>query len=468
MGTAAFAQRRFSFDTPLAIPPLLRGDIKSGNRVFDLKLQNGETEFFPGYKTKTKGINGSYLGPALRMRRGETVRVNVQNALGHASTLHWHGFNLPAAADGGPHQIIADGDTWSPEFKVQEVASTMWFHAHQMGQTASQVWAGLAGLVLIDDDEADALALPSVYGVDDVPLVLQDRAFNRDGSMPYRLSMHSEMAGMIGDVPVINGTILPHFTVTSRKLRLRLLNGANASIYDLTFSDRRKFHQIASDGGLLEAPVALTHLRLAPGERAEIVVAFKPGETVLLKSIASSRGGMGMMMAQALDFDLVEFRAGPELRPSNDLPNRLATLPAASATDATNHRKFLLEMPGMGPMRMFGRGGGFTINSQEMDINTVNEVVKMAEAEVWEIQNPGPMTHPFHIHNTQFCILDRNGRKPALNEAGRKDTVVVEPGETVRLLVRFDHYSDPTRPYMYHCHILEQEDAGMMGQFTVV
>ena len=469
-GPGAHAQGRFKFGTPVAIPPIDGGIVVEGVRVFELSLRNGQTEFFQGLQTDTSGINGSFLGPVLRMRSGETVRMRVTNNLGHTSTLHWHGMNVPARADGGPHQVIKPGETWSPEFKVHEAASTMWYHSHQLHETAAQVWAGLAGLIVIDDDWSAGLALPSDYGVDDLPLVLQDRRFDRDGSMPYQVSMHDEMAGMSGNVPLINGTVLPHFTVTTEKLRLRLLNGSNASIYNLAFADARSFTQIASDGGLLAEPVLMSSLRLAPGERAEIIVDFDADETVLLQSVAANAlSGRGMMMSeQNPQFDLIEFKASGNLKASAPIPEALASLPVVSASDAVRTRKFLLEMPGMGPMRMMGMGGGFTINGNAMEMQRIDEVVTMGETEIWEIANAGPMIHPFHIHNTQFRILDRDGRSPDANEAGLKDTVVVNPGELVRVLIRFENYTDAERPYMYHCHILEHEDAGMMGQFTVV
>ena len=473
---AGHAQGRSSFDRPLAVPSIDVGTIVDGVREFELSLQEGKTDFFQGLQTETKGINGSYLGPVLRMTKDDTVRFRVTNNLQIDSTLHWHGLNVPAKADGGPHQVIKPGETWSPQFKIREAASTMWYHSHQLHETASQVWSGLAGMIVIDDDEAAKLSLPSDYGVDDVPLVLQDRRFYRDGSMPYEVSMHDEMAGMSGNVPLVNGTVLPHFNVNTEKLRLRLLNGANASIYHLEFADRRPFQQIASDGGLLSSPVSMSGLRLAPGERAEIVVDFAAGETVHLRSVAlagdTGRGrgmGMGMMMAeQSPVFDLIEFRAGKALKASASVPQKLANLAKVSESDAVRKRRFTLEMPGMGPMRMLGMAGGFTINGNQMSMRRIDEVVNVGETEIWEIQNAGPMIHPFHIHNTQFRVLDRDGQPPAANEAGLKDTVVVNPGELVRVLVKFENYTDEETPYMYHCHILEHEDAGMMGQFTVI
>ncbi|MBV1868797.1 MAG: multicopper oxidase domain-containing protein, partial [Marinosulfonomonas sp.] len=208
-GTSTHAQSVSSTQTEVAIPPVYEGTVLNGVRNYDLSLQNGKTEFFKGFQTKTSGINGSFLGPVLRMRSGETVQMRVTNNLGHDSTLHWHGMNVPAKADGGPHQVIKPNQTWSPQFMIHEKASTMWYHSHLMHETAPQVWSGLAGMIIIDDEEADALDLPSEYGVDDIPLVLQDRRFQSDGSMPYETSRHDQMAGMSGDTPLINGTVQP-------------------------------------------------------------------------------------------------------------------------------------------------------------------------------------------------------------------------------------------------------------------
>lgn len=451
---------------PLQIPTLYAGVRRDGVRVYDLSLQTGTTGFFAGVETATIGINGSFLGPVLRMNSGETVRLNVTNQLREKTTLHWHGFNLPARADGGPHQELKPGDVWSPEFVVREKASTMWYHSHALHQTADQVWAGLAGLILIDDAQSKALNLPDTYGVDDIPVVLQDRAFRRNGQMPYDPSMQARMMGMVGDVPMVNGTIAPFFKVTTSLIRLRLLNGANGAIYTLGFSDEREFDQIASDGGLLNQPVRMRSLRLSPGERAEIIVDMSGGQNVVLRSVASGGGGggmmMGMMMGSGPAFDFLELRPAASLVQSPALPDRLANLPAVSASSASNTRKFDMQMSGMG---MFAK---FRINGRSMKMNRIDEVVEKGVTEIWEVSNSSPMPHPFHIHNTQFRIIDRNGSAPPPGEQGLKDTVLINPQERVRLLILFDHYSDPKIPYMYHCHILEHEDAGMMGQFTVV
>ena len=478
---SGFAQPTSGMINSLKIPTLETGRDEGGVQVYDLTMQNGITEFFEGYQTPTSGINGSYFGPTLKMRDGVAVRINVTNTLGEPSTLHWHGMHLPARMDGGPHQIVQDGQTWSPEFTVKQKAASLWYHPHLMGKTAEHVWRGMAGMVIIEDDETDALGLPNSYGVDDVPVVLQDRMFSRDGRMDYGLSMHSRMMGMIGNIPLVNGTYAPYFEATTTKLRLRILNGSNASTYNLALDDGQPITQIATDGGLLEAPVQMQVLQLAPAERAEIIVDVSAGNAVTLHNIevanTDSGGGMmgggmggGMMGGEnnnAQAFPFLEIRPAQNLQDSVSLPDRLAKMEWLNPADVVNTRRFDLEMA-MGPAAMMGSGNSHSINGKVMDMGRIDEVVKLGDTEIWELRNVSMMPHPFHMHDVQFQVLDRNGQPPAPNERGRKDVVMVNSGEVVRIIMRFEDYSDPNSPFMYHCHILEHEDAGMMGQFIVV
>ncbi len=455
-GQTSLAASHSQSAKPLNIPPLDLGTMAGGVRVYDLNIQRGETEFFDDVKTPTKGINGSYLGPVLRMKQGENIRLNVSNSLPEKTTLHWHGFNLPASADGGPHQVINPGNTWSPEFEVREKASTMWYHSHLMHKTAEQVWAGIAGMIIIDDEQSDTLDLPNEYGVDDLTLALQDRRFKADGTMPYEPSMHDTMMGMTGNIPMVNGTVNAYFDATTSHVRLRLLNASNGSIYSFGFSDGRFFQKIATDGGLLASPVETQLMTMGPGERAEIVVDLSNGENVTLTHFVRVS-----QSEVSPEFAFLELRPSANATPSKTVPQNLASLAIPDASTATNTRQFILDMRGM-------MGGRFTINDRQMDINVIDETIKQGEVEIWEIKNVSRMAHPFHIHNTQFRILDRDGNAPTPQENGLKDTVLVHPGRSVRILISFQHYSDPNLPYMYHCHILEHEDAGMMGQFTVV
>ena len=451
---------------PLLVSPILPARTEDGTDIFDLTLGQGETEFFKGVKTRTIGINQSYLGPTIRLTAGNSVLLNVANDLTEDTTLHWHGFHLPAASDGGPHQVIRPGTTWSPKFRVRQKAGTFWYHSHHMGKTAEQVWAGLAGMIIVDDAEATGLGLPSTYGVDDIPIVLQDRAFNEDGQMPYAPSWRDVEMGMKGDVPLTNGTVGAFFNANAGLLRLRLLNGSNSTFYAMHFADGRRFLQIASDGGLLEQPFETNHVMLAPGERAEVLVDLSNGETTLLQA-APMNGRDAIKVEEVLartlkgendPFNFLEIRVAGR-GGATMVPKTLARLPAVRAGDAVRTRRFVLDM---GPIMQF------SINGTKMDIKRVNEVVPVEQAEIWEIVNKSWMAHPFHVHDTQFRILDRAGQPPHPGEAGLKDTVVVFQNQTVRILVQFDEYTDPALPYMYHCQNLEHEDAGMMGQFTVV
>ena len=200
----------------------------------------------------------------------ERVSLNFTNNLTENTTMHSHGMHLPASMDGGVHQVIQPSKTWSSTYTVKQRACTNWYHPHLMGETARQVYMGLAGVLIVEDSQIQALDLPKRYGVDDIPLVLQDRVFDSNGQIDYSPSMREIMMGYKGDYYLANGAISPYVKVENKEIRFRILNGSNSSVYNLGFSDNRTFKQIATDNSLLEAPVSLNRLRLSPGERAEI------------------------------------------------------------------------------------------------------------------------------------------------------------------------------------------------------
>ena len=476
LSRSAFASYSYTakdFKSPLAIPPEYYGTVKNGKRIFDLSIQHGTTEFFSGYKTPTMGINGGYLGPVLRLKHGDEAAFNVGNTLNEPTTLHWHGVHLPARMDGGPHQVIRPGKIWQPEFVIRQPASMQWYHSHLHQYTGAQVYQGLAGLFYIDDEYSMSLDIPKTYGVDDIPLVIQDRNFNSDGSLRYVSNMHERMVGMQGGHIMVNGVVRPQHTVARRQMRFRILNGSNARIYNLKFNDNRGFIQIASDGGFLPKPVSMNRLRLAPGERAEIIVEFSHNEEVMLQHepLPTNNRGMGMMAMMMSGsnqpFNVMRFVSKTPGGEIAGLPDQLAAMPAWRGQQVAKTRRFELNMS-MGMGMMSGNGSGFTINDRAFAMDRIDEVVRMNDIEIWEFTNKSPMAHPVHIHDIQFLILSRNGGPPEANEHGMKDTVLVNPDETVRLITRFENYADETSPYMYHCHILEHEDQGMMGQFVVV
>jgi blue copper oxidase len=445
------------FENELRIPPLLppRPDAE-GRKVFDLELQAGSSELRPGTTSETWGANGSYLGPTIRAVRGDRVVVDVANSLPEETTLHWHGMHLPAAADGGPHQVIEPGATWSPEWEIDQPAATLWYHPHLMGATAEHVYQGIAGLFILEEPEHAALPLPRTYGVDDLPLIVQDKRFEDDGSLEFSNRLISP-TGFLGDVTLINGTYDPHVEVAHERVRLRLLNASNARVYNIGFADERQFHLIATDGGLLETPQLLRRIQLSPGERAEIVASFQPGERVVLRSFEPELGTnfFENRFAGGDDsFDLLQIRARPTLTPSPEVPERLPTTESYDADEAVRTRRFELS--------------GTSINGKDMEISRIDEVVEVGTTEIWEIRNASGTPHNFHPHDVRFEVLSYAGRPPPPHLSGLKDTVYVPPNESVRVVTRFQDYTDPQLPYMFHCHVLQHEDRGMMGQFVVV
>jgi len=450
------------FNTALPIPGLLEmGRSDSGTGTYQLRVETGEQSFFPGYTTPTLGYNGPYLGPTIRVRNGEKVRFSVDNKLEQVTTVHWHGLHVPAQWDGGPRQVIEAGGNWNPEFTINQPAATLWYHPHAMGLTGEHAYKGLAGLFIIEDEVSDSLDIPSEYGINDFPLVLQDRRFYDDGRFAYAQSMMDVMHGVIGNYLLVNGSMWPNLDVPQGLVRLRVLNGSNSSIYRIAFRDNRSFFQIATDGGFQEKPVQLDHLLLSAGERSEILVDFSGDDLESTNSLLVDQ-------LPGNKFEAMQFTVRSKPERTFKIPGKLASIDWLKAEDASKTRRFRMETMSRG-MGMMRRGGRLTINGRNMDLNHINERIKRGATEIWEIENSSTMMmrlpHSMHLHDVQFQILDRNGRKPALSEKGRKDTVLVPPGENVRIISRFDDY---TGIYMYHCHLLEHEDNGMMGQFEVV
>jgi FtsP/CotA-like multicopper oxidase with cupredoxin domain len=444
------------FTNELAIPPLAPSRVVDGTRVFSLTAQEGVTEFRPGVETETWGYNGSHLGPTLRAERGERVAVDVTNDLGEPTSVHWHGMHLPAAMDGGPHQEVDPGGTWRPTWQIDQPAATLWYHPHPHGVTEEHVYRGLAGMFLLDDDASRAADLPQEYGVDDVPVIVQDKAFDDDGQL--ELEDNGSEPGTLGGTVLTNGAVGAYHEVTTERVRLRLLNGSTARTYQLGFEDR-DMELVATDGGLLDAPATLEQVRLAPGERAEVVVELAPGDTTRLRSFEADLGGVVVPFAMGGNdaFDVLELRAADELAPSPEPawePSAHAAQDALHEDDAATIRTFQLD--------------DRKINGQSMDMGRIDEVATVGSTEIWEVRSIVPMPHSFHVHDVQFRILSVDGDAPPPELAGPKDTVYLEPDRTYRLLLRFDDYADPDVPYMFHCHMLLHEDEGMMGQFVVV
>ncbi len=441
------------FNSKLFIPPLLEGKNIDGVYHYDLNIKKSKHNFFDGVLTDTYAIDSTYLGPTLKLIDGQKVSINYTNMLDESTTMHGHGMHLPANMDGSPHQSIAPKATWSARYTINQRACTNWYHPHPEGKTAEHVYKGLAGLLIVEDKESRTLDLPTNYGVDDIPLVLQDRFFDKNLQIDYSPNMMQGMMGYKGDTFVTNGVINPYIDVEAKEIRLRLLNGSNSTLYHLQMSDNRTFKQIATDNSFLQNPVKMNTLRLSPGERAEIII-----------DLSDSFGDSFFLIEQNQNKSFVKFNVAKKSSNQTKTPAVLTALKHYSPNDALKTRSFTLS----------GRMGSLFINNKTMSMTRVDEIVPLNQIEIWEIHNQKMMMmgmdHNFHIHGTHFMILERNGSSANVseNEKGYKDTVYLAPGDSVKLIVKMADYTDANTPYMYHCHFLEHEDRGMMGQFIVV
>jgi len=500
----------------LPVPELLTADAR--NRI-SLIIQAGKTQFGPHLAT-TWGYNGNLLGPALQLKQGEEATIDIHNRLAEETTVHWHGLEVPGAVDGGPQGVIAAGGSRTVTFTPTQRAATCWFHPHQHGKTGRQVAMGLAGLVLISDAESEKLLLPKQWGIDDVPVIVQDKKFTSAGEIDYQLDIMSAAVGWFGDTLLTNGALYPEHAAPRGWLRLRLLNGCNARSLNFATSDKRPMYVVASDGGLLAEPVKVNALPVLMGERFEVLVDTTDGKPFDLITLPVNQ--MGMAIAP-FDRPQPVLRVQPlTIQASGNLPDVLAAMPALPSLQGLTQRTLqlsmdpMLDMMGMqalmqkyGDQAMSGMDHGMMMNHGEMgnmnnmnhgdmgsmnhggtaqmkhgnkefDFHNANRINGKAfdmnvplfaaakgQYERWVISGKGDMMlHPFHIHGTQFRILSENGKAPAPHRSGWKDTVRVE-GDVSEVLVKFDHDAPKEHAYMAHCHLLEHEDTGMMLGFTV-
>jgi FtsP/CotA-like multicopper oxidase with cupredoxin domain len=456
------------FDRRLPIPPLIDA-AKQGDAV-KLKVSSGRHAVIKGRPTPAYGYSGPVLGPAIRMRRGDEVQMTVENALGFDTTVHWHGLLVPGDVDGGPHQVIKPGGSWRPRLKIEQPASTAWFHPHLHHDTARQVYMGLTGLITVDDGSDTDLGLPRTYGVDDVPIIIQDRSFDSDAALLYDLDPDRQTIqyGSRGSTIIVNGAVGPVAKVPCGLVRLRILNAANAQNYDLRFSDRREFHIIASDAGFLPRPVAVKQLRISPAERFEVLVDFANRKPVMLETGPDTVMGIFGAVSETgtADFvSIVRFEPTAKAASVKEIPIRLVEPAVINPESVVRRRRFLLDSGICGGQRPSETGElpGMCINGKTHDPARIDVEAGLGTTEVWEIASRG-MAHPFHVHGASFRILSLSGAPPPAHLAGWKDVVLVE--DEAELLVAFNHLATSEHPFMYHCHILEHEDAGMMGQYV--
>jgi len=477
------------------------GPLKIRATAASFPLLPGRESPFLLYQTEQAGK--AYQNPILRIESGARFTASLDNALQEPTIIHWHGLHTPAAMDGHPASTIGPGGRYAYDFKVNNRGGTYWYHTHAHELTAEQAYHGLASFFLVDDDDQRRVskALDLQLGVTDLPLVIQDKQFDAQGKLLYKPGAHEAMMGWLGDIMLANLTPNAVQAVTPRTYRLRLLNGSNARIYRLAFVKGNKaldFTVIGTDGGLIERPETVSEAFLAPGERLDVLFdagQARPGEDIFLRSLtfdamenegpAAGPGGMpgmsgmgmGQMMASmsssrlplGLEFNILKLSVTAGERVVAKLPATLSQVKPIPTEGATQ-RKIELSM---GQMR-------FLINGYTFRMDEIAFDVKRGAVEIWSISNPAlGMPHPMHIHGFSFQVLERIGSPPQIaamarfgqgrtvSDLGWKDTVLVWPGETVRVAIDFAHDYPGDQTYVFHCHNLEHEDGGMMINFRV-
>ncbi len=496
---ANFGQKLF---IPVASGPFgvldVAGPLKLRATAASFTLLPGRESPFLLYQTEYAGK--PYQNPILRIESGAQLTLSLDNALPEPTIIHWHGLHTPARMDGHPADTIAPGARYDYDFKVRNRGGTYWYHTHAHELTAKQAYNGLASFFLVDDDDQRSLAkaLDLQLGVTDLPLVIQDKQFDAQGRLLYRPNAHESMMGWLGDIILANLTPNAVLTVTPRTYRLRLLNGSNARIYRLAFvkaDAALPFAVIGTDGGLIERPETVTEAFLAPGERLDVLFdasQAQPGDDIFLRSLAFDAmenegtaggmagigGGMGRMMASmgssrlalGAAFNLLKLTVAAGERVAAKWPATLSQVKPVR-TEGAAGRKIELSMQGM----------RFLINGRTFRMEEIAFEVKRGAVEVWSISNPSiGMPHPMHLHGFSFQVIERLNSPPQLSATARfgkgrtvsdlgwKDTVLVWPGETVRIAIDFAHDFAGSQTYLFHCHNLEHEDAGMMINFRVV
>ena len=443
--TAAAAAAVEPYQTDLQVPPtLVPVSTTATEDRYEMAIREGRAEILPGTLTPVYGYDGVYPGPTIRARKGRTTVIRQTNALRFQQNVHLHGGLVPAASDGHPMQLIAPGDSFTYTYPNVQDASTLWYHDHAHGLSARTMFYGLAGMYIVEDDLEASLGMPA--GDFDVPLIIQDRAFNADGSLRYTENVDE---GFLGDTIVVNGTASPRFAVKPALYRLRFLNASNARAYRLQLSGSVPMVQIAGDCGLLEAPVSRTTVPLAPAERIDVLVDFRrlrAGAKVELKNGLGSGGTASVLRFDVLRGTADSGRVPSQMRPREPIPD----------TVATRRWELMLSTSGAPQWQMSGLG---------FDMDRIDARAQLGTTERWLFVNNSHRPHPMHIHGVHFRVLNRSEGTVHAGDRAWKDTVMVAVGETV---VVQPYFAQHRGRFVFHCHNLEHQEKAMMLQLEVV
>lgn len=430
-------------------------------RGLTLRGAPGTADIGGGTRAPAWMLNDSLPSPLLRIRRGERFQVTMQNDLPQDLILHWHGLAPPVLMDGHPRLAVPPGGSYEYDFTVDDRPGTYWYHSHTHMRTGEHTYRGIAGLLIVDDPAEEALDLPA--GPREIPLILQDRVLDGAGLPVYAPFGPAMMAGVMGPEPFGNGIRRPYHEVDSALYRLRILNGSNARIFRLGRSDGRPLVLIGNDGGLLEPPVTLPSVDVAPAERVDLLLELREasvGDRIMLRSLSftipGSMGFMGGANRQGEPLDLLEFRVTRRVQEPISIRGSLSTLVGPDPALSVRERTF----------RFTSMMMNHQINGRAFSMERVDETVPFGDTEIWSFVNDSSFPHPVHLHATHFRVLSRSGGRGQVMpwEAGLKDTVLVLPFETVRVAVRF---TAQRGLFLLHCHNLEHEDMGMMANILV-
>lgn len=441
------------FDSPLTVPASVNGKIRLNAGLNSATILKGKT-------TNTFSYGDGIPGPLIKVNKGEVVKIDLHNNLSEDSNIHWHGLILPENMDGHPTHVTPAGGVLNYELPINQRAGTYWYHPHPHGHTAKQVFMGLAGMFIVNDSEESSLNLPS--GEYEIPLIIQDKRFS-GSNLDYSPNEDEMMLGYLGENIIVNGVHSPFLNVASTWYRLRLLNGSTARVYNLGFTSGINFNIIGSDGGLLKSPEEVSAVLLGPGERLDILVDFSNQpvgrEIFLVSNKFSKYNEQGRQ-----SFTIMKFKIDRADTSGFSLPANLSVIEPINPAQSVKTRKFDIAQTVGG---MAGGMGRHSINGRTFDMERVDETVKAGTTEIWEFDNmTGDEIHPMHIHGVQFQVMERTGGRNEIiaSERGWKDTVLVMPGEKVKVIMSFPYY---TGIFVFHCHNLEHEDDGMMLNYRI-
>ena len=489
VGALADAARRSRarFRSPLRIPPVL------SDQQIQIDMREAQVGILPGRKTKMWTYGGTFPGPTIRRPSGQPTEVTFVHELPAKAgelTVHLHGGHNRsdedgqpggltslqpralycriskqlAPADSGNELLIEPGGRRTYRYDLiedggPERAAFQWYHDHRLERTGHNVWKGLAGMMILDDELDASLPLPT--GDRDIPLMLMDRSFDKHNQLtdPFSSGAHAPNDGVTGKLALVNGVHRPYHRVDAARYRVRILNAANFSLFNLALSDGSKMTQIATESGLMPAPVPRRKALVGPGERIEVILDFRRLAGKRVELVSLPRKGSSGIASHTFNGSLMQFRVGKRVEDTTSVPASLRPLPdwvGHAPSAPTRNWQFTISK-GLTPT--------WLVNGKTFDPARSEAFPVLGTVETWQLHNRTATAHMIHMHSTDWYMLERDGRRPPRYERALKETFLLDPGERVLVAA---HFTDFLGKYVIHCHMLDHEDHGLMSQFEIV